>query len=40
MTTIYYSGVPTLSNTDEPQTPEEKKYMLKFPYWEAVGALM
>ena len=25
---------------DEPQTPEEKKDMLKFPYREAVEALM
>ena len=31
------SGVPTLSKVDEPQTPAEKKYMLKFPYREAVG---
>ncbi|CAN0123831.1 unnamed protein product, partial [Ascophyllum nodosum] len=34
------SGVPTLSKADEPQTPEEKKEMLKFPYRAAVGALM
>ena len=34
------SGVPTLSKADKPQTPEEKKDMLKFPYREAVGALM
>ena len=34
------SGVLTLSNADEPQDPEEKKYMLKFPDREAVGALM
>ena len=34
------SGVPALSKADEPQTPEEKKDMLKFPYQEEVGALM
>ena len=33
------SGVPTLSKADESRTPE-KKCMLKFPYREAVGALM
>ena len=32
------SAVPTLSKADEPQTPQEKKYMLNFPYWEAVRA--
>ena len=26
------SGVPTLSKTDEPRNPEEKKEMRKFPY--------
>ena len=34
------SGVPTLSNADEPWNPEEKEEMRKFPYREAVGALM
>ncbi|CAM9985453.1 unnamed protein product, partial [Ascophyllum nodosum] len=34
------SGVQTLSKADEPQTPEEQKEALKFPYREAVGALM
>ena len=34
------SGVPTLSKADEPRNPEEKGEMRKFPYWEAVGALM
>ena len=34
------SEVSTLSNADELQTPEETRDMLKFPYWEAVGALM
>ena len=34
------SGVPTLSKADEPQNPEEKEEMRKFPYREAVGALM
>ena len=30
-------GVPTLSKADEPQNPEEKEKMRKFPYREAVG---
>ena len=34
------SEVPTLSKEDEPQTPEGEKYTLKFPYREAVGAVM
>ena len=34
------SGVPTLSEADEPRNPEEKEEMRKFPYREAVGALM
>ena len=34
------SGVPTLSKAGEPQTLEENKTMLNFPYREAVGALM
>ena len=34
------SGVPTLSKADEPRNPEEKEKMGKFPYREAVGALM
>ena len=34
------SGVPTLSKADEPRNPEEIKKMRKFPYREAVGALM
>ena len=34
------SGVPTLSKADGPQNPEEKEEMRKFPYREAVGALM
>ena len=34
------SGVPTLSKADEPRNPEEKEEMKKFPYREAVGALM
>ena len=34
------SGVPTLSKADEPRDPEEKEKMRKFPYREAVGALM
>ena len=33
-------GVPTLSKADEPWNPEEKEEMRKFPYREAVGALM
>ena len=33
------SGVPTLSKADEPRKPEEEE-MRKFPYREAVGALM
>ena len=34
------SGVPTLSKADEPRNPEEKEEMRKFPYREAVGALI
>ena len=34
------SGVPTLSKADEPRNPEEKEKMRKFPYREAVGALI
>ena len=34
------SGVPPLSKADEPRNPEEKQEMRKFPYREAVGALM
>ena len=34
------SGVPTLSKADESRNPEEKEEMRKFPYREAVGALM
>ena len=34
------SGMPTLSKADEPRNPEEKEEMRKFPYREAVGALM
>ena len=34
------SGVPTLSKVDEPRNPEEKEEMRKFPYREAVRALM
>ena len=34
------SGVPMLSKADEPRNPEEKEEMRKFPYREAVGALM
>ena len=34
------SGMPTLSEADEPRNPEEKEDMRKFPYREAVGALM
>ena len=34
------SGVLTLSKADEPRNPEEKEEMRKFPYWEAVGALV
>ena len=34
------SGVPTLSNADEPRNPEEKEEMRKFPYREAVGTLV
>ena len=34
------SGVPTLSKADEPRNPEEKEERRKFPYREAVGALM
>ena len=34
------SEVPTLSKADEPRNPEEKKEMRKFPYREAVGALV
>ena len=36
----YYTGVPTLSEADEPQTTEGGEYILKFPYREAAGALM
>ena len=32
--------MPTLSKADEPRNPEEKEEMRKFPYREAVGALM
>ena len=31
------SGVPTLSKADDPQTPEEKEEMSKFPYPEGSG---
>ncbi|CAM9723564.1 unnamed protein product [Ascophyllum nodosum] len=34
------SGVPTLSKADEPRNPEEKEEMRKFPYRDALGALM
>ena len=34
------SGVPTLSKADEPRNPKTKEKMRKFPYREAVGALM
>ena len=34
------SGVSTLSKADESRNPEEKEKMGKFPYREAVGALM
>ena len=34
------SGVPMLSKADEPRNPEEKEEIRKFPYREAVGALM
>ena len=34
------SGVPTLSKADEPRNPEKKEEMRKFPYREAMGALM
>ena len=34
------SGVPTLSTADEPRNPEKKEEMRKFPYREAVGALV
>ena len=34
------SEVPTLSKADEPRNPEEHKEMRKFPYREAVRALM
>ena len=34
------SEVPTLSKADEPRNSEEKEEMRKFPYREAVGALM
>ena len=34
------SGVPTLSKADEPRNPMEKEEMRKFPYREAVRALM
>ena len=34
------SGVPTLSKADELWNPEKKGELRKFPYREAVGALM
>ena len=34
------SGVPTLSKADELRNPKEKGELRKFPYREAVGALM
>ena len=34
------SGVPTLSKADEPRNSENKEKMRKFPYQEAVGALV
>ena len=34
------SGVPTLSKADEPRNPKEKEEITKFPYREAVRALM
>ena len=34
------SGVPTLSKANEPRNLKEKVEMRKFPYREAVGALM
>ena len=34
------SGAPTLSKADEPRNPEEKEEIKKFPYREAVGALI
>ena len=34
------SGVPTLSKADGQRNPKEKEEMRKFPYREAVGALM
>ena len=34
------SGMPTLSKADEQRNPEEKEEMRKFPYREAVRALM
>ena len=34
------SGVPMLSEADEPRNSEKKEEMRKFPYREAVGALM
>ncbi|CAM9414988.1 unnamed protein product, partial [Ascophyllum nodosum] len=34
------SGMPTVSKADEPRNPREKEEMRKFPYREAVGALM
>ena len=34
------SRVPTLSKAGEPRNPEEKEEIRKFPYREAVGALM
>ena len=33
-------GVSTLLKADEPRNPEEKEEMTKFPYREAVEALM
>ena len=32
--------MPTLSKADEPRNPEEEEEIKKFPYREAVGALM
>ena len=34
------SGVPMLSKADEPRNSEKKEEMRKFPYREALGALM
>ena len=35
-----FSGMPTLSKVDEPQAPEEKEEVSKFPYREAEAVLM